>query len=296
MNLMDMVNGLNRLDDLQPFSPGAFLLAVKMIDLLNGLFWPDTVAIDTNRLSVMAKCSSRNATLNARNELIDRGVLTIVSKGKKGSPSVYRLADLSELRSRNKPNPEPNTAYGMKNEQQADRIGTESGTKSGPNREPNQGHINRPIQDSTYTRQDGHTQPPTATRDTCARAWYDPGRSDVDCDDAWMTNPRARGAIAQRIIDHFPDMQQDFVQHPDCNIHHLLCSAMKAGIPPRDLQEMAEECTCAFQWAKAIVQHAFNDGAYRRAIGNDYLSMFYSPRQLAAVGIIFQSEDMQEDT
>lgn len=156
MNLMDMVNGLNRMDDMQPFSPGAFLLAVKMIDLLNGLYWPDTVGIDTNRMSVMAKCSSRNATLNARNELIDRGVLEVVSKGKKGSPSIYRLADLSGFCSRNQPNHEPNIQYGMKNEPNQGwnryRIGTEYGTESGPNHEPNHGHINR--QDKDKTRQD----------------------------------------------------------------------------------------------------------------------------------------------
>ena len=135
---MDMVNGLNRMDDLQPFSPGAFLLAVKMIDLMNGLYWPDAVAIDTNRMGVLAKCASRNATLNARNELIARGVLSVVTKGRKGSPSVYRLADLSQFGTRRKPHP-----GGMR-----DGFGNESGTLG----EPHQGPLDRPEENMTKTR------------------------------------------------------------------------------------------------------------------------------------------------
>ena len=152
MNLMDMVNGLNRMDDVQPFSPGAFMLAAKIIDLLNRLYWPDTVAIDTNRMSVMAKCSSRNATLNARNELIDRGVLVIVSKGKKGSPSTYRLANLTKYCSQDKPN------QGGDQDRIGTENGTESGMESGPNCEPNQVHINRQDKDKTKTRQNNEVE------------------------------------------------------------------------------------------------------------------------------------------
>lgn len=95
MNLMSMVNGLNRMDDTNPFSATAFLLAVKMIDLFNRLFWADSVAIDLNRMSAMVKCSSKATIIRARNELVERGVLVIVRKGKKGTPTTYRMNDLS---------------------------------------------------------------------------------------------------------------------------------------------------------------------------------------------------------
>ncbi len=108
MNLMSMVNGLNRMDDTNPFSTTAFLLAVKLIDLFNRLMWADSVAVDLPRMSAMARCSSKAAVMRARDELIDRGVLDIVRKGKKGNPTTYRLNDLSGFGSKNEPNREPN--------------------------------------------------------------------------------------------------------------------------------------------------------------------------------------------
>lgn len=113
MNLMGMVNGLNRMDDTNPFSPTAFLLAVKLIDLFNRLFWADSVAVDLNRMGVMAKCSSKATITRARDELVERGVLVIVRKGKKGTPTTYRMNDLSVYCSKNEQypgtNPVPNS-------------------------------------------------------------------------------------------------------------------------------------------------------------------------------------------
>ena len=145
MNLMEMVNGLNRLDDRQPFSPGAFLLAVKMIDLMNRLYWPETVTVDLARMGVMGKLASRNAVVGARDELVERGVLEIVSKGKKGSPTVYRLMDLS--------------GFGSRGKQYRGGIGEENGSDQGP--------INKIKEKEMKSRQDvgekrGRFQPPTA--------------------------------------------------------------------------------------------------------------------------------------
>ena len=108
MDLMGMVNGLNRMDDTKPFSPTAFLLAVKVIDLFNRLRWADEVAVDLNRMMLMAKCSSKATVMRARDELIERGVLEVSRKGKKGSPSHYRLLDISAFGSIFVPNPVPN--------------------------------------------------------------------------------------------------------------------------------------------------------------------------------------------
>lgn len=104
MTLFDMFNALHRMDEEQPFSPGAFVLASKLIDLFNRLYWPEQVSVDISRMATMAKCVSRSAAINARDELIDRGVLSLVSRGKKGTPSMYRLVDLSKFSSRNEPN------------------------------------------------------------------------------------------------------------------------------------------------------------------------------------------------
>lgn len=108
MNLMGMVNGLNRLDDTNPFSPTAFLLAVKLIDLFNRLFWADSVAVDLARMGVMAKCTSKATITRARDELVERGVLVIVRKGKKGTPTTYRMNDISAFGSKNEQNPGTN--------------------------------------------------------------------------------------------------------------------------------------------------------------------------------------------
>ena len=108
MNLMSMVNGLNRMDDTNPFSATAFLLAIKMIDLFNRLLWADSVAVDLTRMSLMTKCSSKATVLRARDELVERGVIEIVRKGKKGTPTIYRLNDLSRFSSNFEQNPIPN--------------------------------------------------------------------------------------------------------------------------------------------------------------------------------------------
>ena len=106
--LTDMVNGLNRMDDTNPFSPVAFTLAVKLLDLFNRLRWADAVAVDLDRMRAMAKCSSRQTALRARDELISRGVLTVVAKGKKGTPSSYRLNEICAFGLYGVPNPVPN--------------------------------------------------------------------------------------------------------------------------------------------------------------------------------------------
>lgn len=99
-----MFNGLHRMDEEQPFSMGAFVLASKMIDLFNRLYWPEQVSVDIGRMATMAKCVSRSAAINARDELINRGVLSVVSRGKKGTPSAYRLVDLSKFSPQKEPN------------------------------------------------------------------------------------------------------------------------------------------------------------------------------------------------
>ena len=164
MNLMGMVNGLNRMDDTNPFSPTAFLLAVKLIDLFNRLFWADSVAVDLARMGVMAKCSSRATITRARDELVERGVLVIVRKGKKGTPTTYRMNDISDLCSKFEhnsgtnpvPNPEQN-----------------SGTNPVPNPEQNSVHINRQDNIQDHTRQslfDEDEEEEDAFTRACAKA------------------------------------------------------------------------------------------------------------------------------
>lgn len=113
MDLMGMVNGLGYLDDANPLTPAACLMAYKLIDFFNRLRWPESVAVDLNRLSVLAKCSSTKTALRARDELVERGVLIVVRKGKKNSPSVYRLADLSGFCVKNARNMGENPARNM---------------------------------------------------------------------------------------------------------------------------------------------------------------------------------------
>ena len=164
MNLMGMVNGLNRMDDTNPFSTTAFLLAVKLIDLFNRLFWADSVAVDLNRMGVMAKCSSKATITRARDELVERGVLVIVRKGKKGTPTTYRMNDISELSSKSEPfpgtNPVPNPEQNP-------------GTNPVPNPEQNPVPINRQDNIQDLTRQnsfDEDDEEEDAFTRACAKA------------------------------------------------------------------------------------------------------------------------------
>ena len=129
MDLMGMVKGLGYLDDADPLTPAACLMAYKLIDFFNRLRWPETVAVGLDRLSVLAKCSSTKTALRARDELVERGVLIVVRKGKKNSPSVYRLADLSECCVKNTQNPAGNP-------------GQNPAGNPGQNPAGNPGHIN----------------------------------------------------------------------------------------------------------------------------------------------------------
>lgn len=103
MNLMSMINGLERMDNAQPFSAAAYKLASKVIALCNSLHWQCEVSIDLNRIASMSACSSRHTALQAREELISRGVLTVIQKGSKGKPSLYRLNDVSEYGAKSAP-------------------------------------------------------------------------------------------------------------------------------------------------------------------------------------------------
>lgn len=145
MDLMSMVLGFNRMDNIQPFSASAYLLGMKLIDLLNGLFWPDAVTIDTSRMSVMARCSKHTA-INARDELIARGVLMIVSTGKKGTPSTYRMVD---LRQENMPASGANSApnHGINADSVQDKVPMRS--LFGANSAQDNGNIKTPYIDHT---------------------------------------------------------------------------------------------------------------------------------------------------
>lgn len=144
MDLMGMVNGLGYLDDANPLTPAACLMAYKLIDFCNRLRWPESVAVDLNRLSVLAKCSSTKTALRARDELVERGVLIVVRKGKKNSPSVYRLADLSRFYVKNTQNPVGN-------------MGENPAGNPAPNMGENPGNINilyKTIPDQTCVEED----------------------------------------------------------------------------------------------------------------------------------------------
>lgn len=157
MDLMGMVNGLGYLDDANPLTPAACLMAYKLIDFFNRLRWPESVAVDLNRLSVLAKCSSTKTALRARDELVERGVLIVVRKGKKNSPSVYRLADLSRFYVKNTQNPVLNT-------------GENPAGNPAPNMGENPGNINilyKTIPDQTCVEEDDEDE---AFSRACAHA------------------------------------------------------------------------------------------------------------------------------
>ena len=102
---MDMVNGLERLDNEQPLSASAYKLAGKLIALCNSLYWKTEISIDLKRLACLASCASTHTAWKGRNELVQRGILTIIEEGCKGRPTRYKLANLSQFHAKNAQNP-----------------------------------------------------------------------------------------------------------------------------------------------------------------------------------------------
>lgn len=116
MDLIGMVNGLERMDNEQPFSAAAYKLAGKIIALCNSLYWKTEISVDLNKLACMASCSSTHTALKARNELVDRRVLVIIEEGRKGKPTRYGLVDLSGFPAKNARNsPQYSEGFPAKN-------------------------------------------------------------------------------------------------------------------------------------------------------------------------------------
>lgn len=112
---------------------------------------------------------------------------------------------------------------------------------------------------------DTHTEIPQQG-DAGARARrldrYDPEHPDKPCDMAWRFSDRARAAIAQRIIEHVvPQLRSTAPVFTEAGpvgqeVFRALEAAMKAGIPPKQCQEIGEKDQSLWLWEGHLKQIA----------------------------------------
>ena len=95
MNYIAEINVFNQWLETHYLSTHAQLLWYKFMNLFNKTGWQEWVQVDNLRLMVFINAGSYKTALKARDELIEKGLLTYV-KGKKGQPNSYKMISLTD--------------------------------------------------------------------------------------------------------------------------------------------------------------------------------------------------------
>lgn len=216
--------------------------------------WPDDFIIVTNEEIYLLANLNKKAILTVRNQLKQRNLIDFKQGvGNTGKKPMYKLRYLSlEVGSKNAPNYAPN--YGP-------NYGTNYAPNYGPNYGPNSFPTLPPTaaRDSNYininkngdiNQQDTHGYiPASSTRSARARAQYmglDNKLRPARFDGAYLTSARARGAIAQRLLEEF-----DGDQASD-DAHSCLCELMEWGMPPEIIEDAMEGQKSTIGWCARL--------------------------------------------
>ena len=90
MNYLLEINAFERKMRESPLPIAAQLMWYKLMQFCNGLRWPETFQLDTDRLSELMVGSSKHTVIEARRALIEAGFLEF-KPGSKKCPSTYKL-------------------------------------------------------------------------------------------------------------------------------------------------------------------------------------------------------------
>lgn len=93
MTYIDYLNNFNRWLESNYLPVSSQLLYFKLLDVYNRAGWREQVQVDNRRLMIMAGVATEKAAINARNKLIEAGLIRY-TKGAKGNPSKYELVKI----------------------------------------------------------------------------------------------------------------------------------------------------------------------------------------------------------
>lgn len=95
MNYLLEIQAFERKMRRVPLSRDAQLLWYKLMQFANLLWWPETFNVDNKRLMEMSRIGSKHTLIDARNELVEAGLISF-TPGKKGTPSSYQLISVAD--------------------------------------------------------------------------------------------------------------------------------------------------------------------------------------------------------
>ena len=238
-------------------TPSERLLWYALMHIMNqrakGNDWPgEFIRISNDRL--LSYCPMKYDTIAAaRNGLKQRGLIDYQKGDKNKLSPAYRMIYFSPEES----NPEISDNMGG-------NIGDNMGGNIGDNMGGNIGdiNINNTEMDTLPERKPGgiHTQDNVYWEHyTQARAHGYIGPDGLQrparYDSAWMTSPKARGAVAQRIINGFP-----FQTETGTALHDRLVELMKYGMPPETIEDIGKRANSSSQCTAALLMFAENMG------------------------------------
>ncbi|NLD52085.1 MAG: hypothetical protein GX650_04235 [Clostridiales bacterium] len=220
-----------------------------------------------------------NALIDARNRLVQRGIIDYRKGMRNSRAPAYRMHYMGQQRPDwdEAPQQHPPDEIQEHPDWVADDVTPVSGGNMGGNNKGKAGGNMRGNQGDNlgdlypdYDRDgdldpDGtpvlrilntHRQVSTAANSAAgARArWFDPGDPDAECDEGWRAGEKSRAAIAQRIIDHVLTTKRLDGEADD--LHGLLCDLMRAGMHPSLLVEGASNAQHIRAWQKALLRRS----------------------------------------
>ncbi len=92
MSYVERLNAFNQWLECNYLPGNAQLMFYKLLYVFNRAGWPEMVRIDANRLMLMIDAETKKTVYRARDKLVEAGWITY-EKGKKGSPTIFRLVD-----------------------------------------------------------------------------------------------------------------------------------------------------------------------------------------------------------
>lgn len=229
-----------------------------------GNIWPEEfIRISNDRL--LSYCPMKFDTMaNARNGLKQRGLIEFTKGDKNKLSPAYRMIYFYPQYVA--PNVEN---YGESNPEKSDNMGGNMGGNMGYNTGGNMGYntgdiyinntdgetysILNPVE--IHTQQDNDCKYSAPRARTTGYFGLDGKERAARYDSAWKTSLKARGAVAQRVIDNFP-----FPYDSDPTLHQFIADSMLYGMPPELIEDVGRNAKSMMDFRLQLHELARNRG------------------------------------
>ena len=207
-----------------------------------GNIWPDEfIRVSNDRL--LSFCPMKFDTMAAaRNSLKQRGLIEVMPGEKNKKSPAYRMIYFYPQYAPPETERDGGPCYPEKSDYMWDNIGGNMGDNIGGNTGGNVGDIsiNNIYTNTKRNLRDIHTQSgnnqdyPVRARDMYKglNDQMEPARYDS----AWITSPRARGAVAQRVVESFGE------PNPYAGEYERVVDLLKYGMPPELIEDIGAAC------------------------------------------------------